>query len=145
MKNKLQYIIIGVLIISNIYFVFNFKTKSGRLNNEEFKREMNYLSKRLGFNKEQLKLARNEYKRYDSIKRKVERGFRRYDLIIMDDISRGIGDNSLNMSDYYDVAIDLNEEKLNHWIKIREIADKNQAQKLDSIWSSMKERIRSNK
>ena len=145
MKNKLQYIIIGVLIISNIYFVFNFKTKPGRVNNEEFKREMNYLSKRLGFNKEQLKLARKEYKRYDSIKRKVERGFRRHDLIIMDDISRGIGDNSLNMSDYYDVAIELNEEKLNHWIKIREIADENQAQKLDSIWSRMKERIRSNK
>ena len=145
MKNKLQYIIIGVLIISNIYFVFNFKTKPGRVNNEEFKREMNYLSKRLGFDKEQLKLARKEYKRYDSIKRKVERGFRRHDLIIMDDISRGIGDNSLNMSDYYDVAIELNEEKLNHWINIREIADKNQAQKLDSIWSRMKERIRSKK
>ena len=99
----------------------------------------------IGFDKEQLKLARKEYKRYDSIKRKVERGFRRYDLIIMDDISRDIDNNSLNMSDYYDVAIELNKEKLNHWIKIREIADEEQTKKLDSIWSRMKERIRSNK
>ena len=106
---------------------------------------MNYLSERIGFDKEQLKLARKEYKRYDSIKRKVERGFRRYDLIIMDDISRDIDNNSLNMSDYYDVAIELNKEKLNHWIKIREIADEEQTKKLDSIWSRMKERIRSNK
>jgi len=145
MKNKLQYLVIGVLIISNIFFLYNSKKKSGRINNEEFRREMNYLSERIGFDKEQLKLARKEYKRYDSIKRKVERGFRRYDLIIMDDISRDIDNNSLNMSDYYDVAIELNKEKLNHWIKIREIADDEQTKKLDSIWSRMKERIRSNK
>ena len=98
MKNKLQYLVIGVLIISNIFFLYNSKKKSGRINNEEFRREMNYLSERIGFDKEQLKLARKEYKRYDSIKRKVERGFRRYDLIIMDDISRDIDNNSLNMS-----------------------------------------------
>ena len=145
MKNKLQYLVIGVLIISNIFFLYNSKKKSGRINNEEFRREMNYLSERIGFDKEQLKLARKEYKRYDSIKRKVERGFRSYDLIIMDDISRDIDNNSLNMSDYYDVAIELNKEKLNHWIKIREIADEEQTKKLDSIWSRMKERIRSNK
>ena len=145
MKNKLQYLVIGVLIISNIFFLYNSKKKSGRINNEEFRREMNYLSERIGFDKEQLKLARKEYKRYDSIKRKVERGFRRYDLIIMDDISRDIDNNSLNMSDYYDVAIELNKEKLNHWINIREIADEEQTKKLDSIWSRMKERIRSNK
>ena len=145
MKNKLQYLVIGVLIISNIFFLYNSKKKSGRINNEEFRREMNYLSERIGFDKEQLKLARKEYKRYDSIKRKVERGFRRYDLIIMDDISWDIDNNSLNMSDYYDVAIELNKEKLNHWIKIREIADEEQTKKLDSIWSRMKERIRSNK
>ena len=145
MKNKLQYLVIGVLIISNIFFLYNSKKKSGRINNEEFRREMIYLSERIGFDKEQLKLARKEYKRYDSIKRKVERGFRRYDLIIMDDISRDIDNNSLNMSDYYDVAIELNKEKLNHWIKIREIADEEQTKKLDSIWSRMKERIRSNK
>jgi len=144
MKNKLQYLIIGVLIISNIFFIFNSKNKSGKIKNEEFRREMNYLSERIGYNKEQLELAKEEYKRYDSIKRKIERRFRRFDLIIMDDVSRNIDDNSINMSDYYDLAVELNTEKLNHWIKIREIANEDQVQKLDSIWSRMKERIRSN-
>jgi len=144
MKNKLQYLIIGVLIISNIFFMFNSKNKSGKIKNEEFRREMNYLSERLEFNKGQLELAKEEYKRYDSIKRKIERRFRRFDLIIMDDVSRDIDDNSINMSDYYDLAVELNTEKLNHWIKIREIANEDQVQKLDSIWSRMKERIRSN-
>jgi len=144
MKNKLQYLIIGVLIISNIFFMFNSKNKSGKIKNEEFRREMNYLSERIGYNKEQLELAKEEYKRYDSIKRKIERRFRRFDLIIMDDVSRDIDDNSINMSDYYDLAVELNTEKLNHWIKIREIANEDQVQKLDSIWSRMKERIRSN-
>lgn len=144
MKNKLQYLIIGVLIISNIFFIFNSKNKSGKIKNEEFRREMNYLSERIGYNKEQLELAKEEYKRYDSIKRKIERRFRRFDLIIMDDVSRDIDDNSINMSDYYDLAVELNTEKLNHWIKIRKIANEDQVQKLDSIWSRMKERIRSN-
>ena len=85
MKNKLQYLIIGVLIISNIFFMFNSKNKSGKIKNEEFRREMNYLSERIGYNKEQLELAKEEYKRYDSIKRKIERRFRRFDLIIMDE------------------------------------------------------------
>ena len=62
----------------------------------------------------------------------------------MDDITRDIDENSLNMSDYYNIAIELNKEKLNHWIKIREIANEDQAEKLDSLWSSMKERVRSN-
>ena len=145
MKNKLLYLIIGVLIISNIFFLFNSKNKSDRIKNEEFRREMNYLSERLEFNKGQLELAKEEYKRYDSIKRKIERKFRRFDLIIMDDVSRNIDDNLNNMSDYYDIAVELNTEKLNHWIKVREIANEDQVQKLDSIWSRMKERIRSNK
>ncbi len=144
MKNKLLYLIIGVLIISNIFFLFNSKKKSDRIKNEEFRREMNYLSERLEFNKGQLELAKEEYKRYDSIKRKIERKFRRFDLIIMDDVSRNIDDNLNNMSDYYDLAVELNTEKLNHWIKVREIANEDQVQKLDSIWSRMKERIRSN-
>ena len=141
MKNKLQYLIIGFLVISNIFFIINSKKK---VKSEEFKREMNYLSKRLGFDKKQLQLAIEEYKRYDSLKRKVERKFRKFDLVIMDDITRDINENSLNMSDYYNIAIELNKEKLNHWIKIREIANEDQAEKLDSIWSSMKERVRSN-
>ena len=141
MKNKLQYLIIGFLVISNIFFIINSKKK---VKSEEFKREMNYLSKRLGFDKKQLQLAIEEYKRYDSLKRKVERKFRKFDLVIMDDITRDIDENSLNMSDYYNIAIELNKEKLNHWIKIREIANEDQAEKLDSIWSNMKERVRSN-
>tara|TARA_B100001094_G_scaffold17178_1_gene14767 strand:+ start:721 stop:1149 length:429 start_codon:yes stop_codon:yes gene_type:complete len=141
MKNKLQYLIIGFLVISNIFFIINSKKK---VKSEEFKREMNYLSKRLGFDKKQLQLAIEEYKRYDSLKRKVERKFRKFDLVIMDDITRDIDENSLNMSDYYNIAIELNKEKLNHWIKIREIANEDQAEKLDSLWSSMKERVRSN-
>ncbi|MBV20413.1 MAG: hypothetical protein CL870_04850 [Cytophagia bacterium] len=141
MKNKLQYLIIGFLVISNIFFIINSKKK---VKSEEFKREMNYLSKRLGFDKKQLQLAIEEYKRYDSLKRKVERKFRKFDLVIMDDITRDINENSLNMSDYYNIAIELNKEKLNHWIKIREIANEDQAEKLDSLWSSMKERVRSN-
>ena len=141
MKNKLLYLIIGFLVISNIFFIINSKKK---VKSEEFKREMNYLSKRLGFDKKQLQLAIEEYKRYDSLKRKVERKFRKFDLVIMDDITRDIDENSLNMSDYYNIAIELNKEKLNHWIKIREIANEDQAEKLDSIWSNMKERVRSN-
>ena len=141
MKNKLQYLIIGFLVISNIFFIINSKKK---VKSEEFKREMNYLSKRLGFDKKQLQLAIEEYKRYDSLKRKVERKFRKFDLVIMDDITRDIDENSLNMSDYYNIAIELNKEKLNHWIKIREIANEDQAEKLDSLWSRMKERVRSN-
>ena len=133
--------IIGFLVISNIFFIINSKKK---VKSEEFKREMNYLSKRLGFDKKQLQLAIEEYKRYDSLKRKVERKFRKFDLVIMDDITRDIDENSLNMSDYYNIAIELNKEKLNHWIKIREIANEDQAEKLDSIWSNMKERVRSN-
>ena len=67
MKNKLQYLIIAILIVSNIYFIFNLK--KSRVNNPEFKREMNYLKNRIDFNEEQLKLAIAEYKRYDSKKR----------------------------------------------------------------------------
>ena len=125
MKNKLLYLIIGFLVISNIFFIINSKKK---VKSEEFKREMNYLSKRLGFDKKQLQLAIEEYKRYDSLKRKVERKFRKFDLVIMDDITRDIDENSLNMSDYYNIAIELNKEKLNHWIKIREIANEDQAE-----------------
>ena len=56
MKNKLQYTIIGILLISNIYFIFIGK-KSKIRNNSEFKNEMNYLKKRIEFDEDQLKLA----------------------------------------------------------------------------------------
>ena len=64
MKNKLQYLIIGILIVSNIYFIYNSK-KSKMSNSSEFRNEMNYLKKRIEFNDDQLKLAAKEYKRYD--------------------------------------------------------------------------------
>ena len=62
MKNKLQYLIISVLIISNLFFIFNSKKKSSKIDNEEFRREMNYLRERIGYNKEQIKLAGKDCK-----------------------------------------------------------------------------------
>ena len=43
MKIKLQYIIIAILVATNIYFIIDGKTKSYGSDNSEFKREMNYL------------------------------------------------------------------------------------------------------
>ena len=43
MKIKLQYIIIAILVVTNIYFILDGKTKSYGSDNSEFKREMNYL------------------------------------------------------------------------------------------------------
>ena len=37
MKSKFLYIIIGILIISNVYFLFNINNKSKGEKNEEFK------------------------------------------------------------------------------------------------------------
>ena len=51
MKIKLQYIIIAILVVTNIYFIFDRKTKSYGSDNSEFKREMNYLEKRIKFGK----------------------------------------------------------------------------------------------
>ena len=141
MKNKLQYLIIAILIVSNIYFIFNLK--KSRVNNPEFKREMNYLKNRIDFNEEQLKLAIAEHKRYDSKKKEIEKKLRKFDLIIMDDIRENNDFNNLNMNNYYEIAVLLNEERMNHWRKVREIANEDQIRKLDSIWSRMKDRIRS--
>ena len=46
------------------------------------------------------------------------------------------------MNNYYDIAVSLNEESMNHWRKIREIANEDQIKKLDSIWSRIKNRIK---
>ena len=78
MKIKLQYIIIAILVVTNIYFILDGKTKSYRSDNSEFNREMNYLEKRIKFNENQLELAKKEYERYSSNKRKIERKFRKY-------------------------------------------------------------------
>tara|TARA_B100000530_G_C15661447_1_gene370543 strand:+ start:117 stop:554 length:438 start_codon:yes stop_codon:yes gene_type:complete len=142
MKNKLQYLIIGILLVSNIYFILNNK-KSRKSNNSEFRSEMNYLKKRIEFDENQLKLAVKEYKRYDSKKKEIEKKLRKFDLIIMDDIRENNDFNNLNMNNYYEIAVLLNEERMNHWRKVREIANEDQIRKLDSIWSRMKDRIRS--
>ena len=142
MKNKLQYLIIGILLVSNIYFILNNK-KSRKSNNSEFRSEMNYLKKRIEFDEDQLKLAVKEYKRYDSKKKEIEKKLRKFDLIIMDDIRENNDFNNLNMNNYYEIAVLLNEERMNHWRKVREIANEDQIRKLDSIWSRMKYRIRS--
>ena len=142
MKNKLQYFIIGILLVSNIYFILNNK-KSRKSNNSEFRSEMNYLKKRIEFDENQLKLAVKEYKRYDSKKKEIEKKLRKFDLIIMDDIRENNDSNNLNKNNYYEIAVLLNEERMNHWRKVREIANEDQIRKLDSIWSRMKDRIRS--
>ena len=142
MKNKLQYLIIGILLVSNIYFILNNK-KSRKSNNSEFQSEMNFLKKRIEFDEDQLKLAVKEYKRYDSKKKEIEKKLRKFDLIIMDDIRENNDFNNLNMNNYYEIAVLLNEERMNHWRKVREIANEDQIRKLDSIWSRMKDRIRS--
>ena len=142
MKNKLQYLIIGILLVSNIYFILNNK-KSRKSNNSEFRSEMNYLKKRIEFDEDQLNLAVKEYKRYDLKKKEIEKKLRKFDLIIMDDIRENNDFNDLNMNNYYEIAVLLNEERMNHWRKVREIANEDQIRKLDSIWSRMKDRIRS--
>ena len=135
-------LIIGILLVSNIYIILNNK-KSRKSNNSEFRSEMNYLKKRIEFDEDQLKLAVKEYKRYDSKKKEIEKKLRKFDLIIMDDIRENNDFNNLNMNNYYEIAVLLNEERMNHWRKVREIANEDQIRKLDSIWSRMKDRIRS--
>ena len=51
--------------------------------------------------------------------------------------------NSNNMDKYYEIAVELNTERMLHWKKYREIANEEQIKKLDSIWNRMKDRIRS--
>ena len=143
MKSKFLYIVIGILIISNVYFLFNIFNKTKGEKNEEFKYEMRFLKKRLNFENNQLELAKKEFKRYNDEKKKIERNFRKYDLIIMSDLSNGKNVNEYNKNDYYDLAISLNQVRINHWKNIREIANKEQESKLDSIWSRMKNRIES--
>ena len=143
MKIKLTYIIIAILVVTNIYFILDRKNKSYGSDNSEFKREMNYLEKRIKFDENQLELAKKEYERYSSNKRKIERKFRKYDLVIMDDLTNETIRNSNNMDKYYEIAVELNTERMLHWKKYREIANEEQIKKLDSIWKKMKDRIRS--
>jgi hypothetical protein len=143
MKSKFLYIVIGILIISNVYFLFNIFNKTKGEKNEEFKYEMRFLKKRLNFESSQLELAKKEFRRYNNEKKRIERNFRKYDLMIMNDLSNGKYINEDNKNDYYDLAISLNQVRINHWKNIREITNKEQESKLDSIWSRMKSRIES--
>ena len=143
MKNKLQYIIIFILIISNVFLAYKLVNKKKHPKDNEFKREMSYLKNRLGFDKNQLLEAKKEYKRYSKEKRSKERRFRRLDLTVMNDLSENIDTNNINKDKYYEVAVALNKAKMEHWINIREISNKEQVKKLDSIWLSMKKRIES--
>lgn len=143
MKNKLQYIIIFILIISNIFLAYKVVNKKKHPKDNEFKREISYLKNRLGFDKNQLLEAKKEYKRYNKEKRSKERRFRRLDLTVMNDLSENIDTNNINKDKYYEVAVALNKAKMEHWINIRKISNKEQSQKLDSIWLNMKKRIES--
>tara|TARA_B100001167_G_scaffold15846_1_gene8446 strand:+ start:143 stop:583 length:441 start_codon:yes stop_codon:yes gene_type:complete len=143
MKNKLQYIIIFILIISNIFLAYKVVNKKKHPKDNEFKREISYLKNRLGFDKNQLLEAKKEYKRYNKEKRSKERRFRRLDLTVMNDLSENIDTNNINKDKYYEVAVALNKAKMEHWINIRKISNKEQVKKLDSIWLNMKKRIES--
>jgi len=143
MKNKLQYIIIFILIISNVFLAYKVVNKKKHPKDNEFKREISYLKNRLGFDKNQLLEAKKEYKRYNKEKRSKERRFRRLDLTVMNDLSENIDTNNINKDKYYEVAVALNKAKMEHWINIRKISNKEQSQKLDSIWLNMKKRIES--
>ena len=143
MKNKLQYIIIFILIISNVFLAYKLVNKKKHPKDNEFKREISYLKNRLGFDKNQLLEAKKEYKRYEKEKKSKERRFRRLDLNVMNDLSENIDTNSINKDKYYEVAVALNKAKMEHWINIRKISNKEQVKKLDSIWLNMKKRIES--
>tara|TARA_Y100001949_G_scaffold157024_1_gene146287 strand:+ start:242 stop:682 length:441 start_codon:yes stop_codon:yes gene_type:complete len=143
MKNKLQYIIIFILIISNVFLAYKLVNKKKHPKDNEFKREISYLKNRLGFDKNQLLEAKKEYKRYNKEKRSKERRFRRLDLNVINDLSENIDTNNINKDKYYEVAVALNKAKMEHWINIRKISNKEQVKKLDSIWLNMKKRIES--
>ena len=143
MKNKLQYIIIFILIISNVFLAYKLVNKKKHPKDNEFKREISYLKNHLGFDKNQLLEAKKEYKRYNKEKRSKERSFRRLDLNVINDLSENIDTNNINKDKYYEVAVALNKAKMEHWINIRKISNKEQVKKLDSIWLNMKKRIES--
>ena len=142
MKSKYLYLLIFVLIVTNIFTVFNHRKKGPR-KNSDFYREIKFLKKELEFTDNQIDLAKEEYKRYKNKKDSIENKFRKYDIVIMNDISVGNNNNPKNMEKYYEIAKLLNEERMKHWRIIRSIANENQERKLDSIWSKAKEKITS--
>ena len=143
MKNKLQYLIIFILIISNVFLTYKFINKKKSVKGNEFKREMSYLKNRIGFDNNQLEEAKKEYRRYNKEKKSIEKRFRRLDLTVMNDLSENVDTNNINKVKYYKVAVELNKAKMYHWVNIRKISNKEQSQKLDSIWLNLKKRIES--
>ena len=140
MRNRPLFIIIGILVISNVFLISKFY-RNKNIKNEDFRKEMKFLNRKLKFNNEQLILARKEYKRYDNDKKNLEKKLSKYDLIIIENISNSKLDKK-NKDDYYSVVIELNELRIEHWANIRNIATEEQVKKLDSIWSSMKNKIK---
>ena len=143
MKNKLQYLIIFKIINSNVFLAYNFINKKKSVKGNEFKREMSYLKNRIGFDNNQLEEAKKEYRRYNKEKKSIEKRFRRLDLTVMNDLSENVDTNNINKDKYYKVAVELNKAKMYHWVNIRKISNKEQSQKLDSIWLNLKKKIES--
>ncbi|MAS39245.1 MAG: hypothetical protein CMB84_04545 [Flammeovirgaceae bacterium] len=143
MKNKYLYALIFILILSLVFTILKDKRKAPR-KNSDFYKEIIFLKNKLEFSDDQIELAKKEYKRYSNKKDSIERRFRKYDIIIINDINEEISSNPENMLNYYQIAKSLNEERINHWIEIRKIANDSQVKKLDSIWSRTKTKILSN-
>ena len=144
MKNKYLYALIFILIFSHVFIIFNDRRKGPR-KNSDFYKEIVFLKNKLEFSDEQIEEAKKEYRRYSNKKDSIEKRFRRYDIIIMNDINEEIPSNMENMENYYLIAKSLNRERIKHWREIQKIANDSQAKKLDSIWSRMKTRISSSK
>ncbi len=143
MRNKYLYALIFILILSLVFTILKDKRKGPR-KNSDFYKEIIFLKNKLEFSDDQIELAKKEYKRYSNKKDSIERRFRKYDIIIINDINKEISSNPENMLNYYQIAKSLNEERINHWIEIRKIANDSQVKKLDSIWSRTKTKILSN-
>tara|TARA_Y200000002_G_scaffold383057_1_gene402861 strand:+ start:2671 stop:3108 length:438 start_codon:yes stop_codon:yes gene_type:complete len=140
MKNKYLYALIFILITSHILIIINDRKKGPR-KNSDFYKEIVFLKNKLDFSDEQIELAKKEYRRYRNKKDSIEKGLRRYDIIIINDLDKNILSNPKNMENYYEIAKSLNLERIRHWREIRKIADDSQSKKLDSIWYRMKKNI----
>ena len=140
MKNKYLYALIFILIISHILIIIKDRKKGPR-KNSDFYKEIVFLKNKLDFSDEQIELAKKEYRRYRNKKDSIEKGLRRYDIIIINDLDKNILSNPKNMENYYEIAKSLNLERIRHWREIRKIADDSQGKKLDSIWYRMKKNI----
>tara|TARA_Y100000768_G_scaffold388377_1_gene383910 strand:- start:2354 stop:2725 length:372 start_codon:yes stop_codon:yes gene_type:complete len=118
-------------------------SRKGPRKNSDFYKEIVFLKNTLEFSDEQIELAKIEYRRYRNKKDSIEKRFRIYDIIIMNDINEEKSSNTENMENYYQIAKSLNNERIIHWREIKKIANDSQVKKLDSIWARTKKRISS--